>query len=345
MNIVISIEHPAWVHQFRATIQRLQQEGHRLQILVIKKDVNIELLDKFNISYTLIAGSTGKTIFQKALLLVYTTLRYYLASRTFRADIFVGRASPMLAITSFLQRRPHIVFEDTDHALIGLFFCKLFSRKILTNISFRKDLGKKHIRVETYKELFYLHPDQFEPNPAILSEMGLEPDQTFFVIRFVAWLADHDFGHKGLSMETKRLVINELKNYGRVFITSEVHLEAEFEQDGILLSPEKIHHLLYYASFLYGESSTMAAEAAVLGTHAIFCDFTGRGYTDELEEQYRLVYNFRLDSESQKRSVARAIELAKMSNLKTIGKEKRSKLLSEKVNGTKLMLAEIGKYF
>ena len=88
----------------------------------------------------------------------------------------------------------------------------------------------------------------------------------------------------------------------------------------------------------------MATEAAVLGTHAIYTDFTGRGYADELEEKFDLVYNFKLDQYSQQKSVLKAIELAKMVDLKAIGKEKRKKLLSEKMNGTKLILEEIKKY-
>jgi len=321
LNIAISIEHPAWIHQFHAIIKQLQHEGHNVLVLSIKKDVSIELLQKFDITYTLIAKSTGKNILEKTWLFIYTALKYYLASKKFKADIFIGRASPMLAIASFLQHKPHVIFEDTEHAIIGLFFCKLLSNSILTNSSFRKNLGKKQVLVESYKELFYLHPEQFVPDAAVLSEIGLEPDQPYFVIRFVAWQADHDFGHKGLTMDTKRLVINELKKYGRVLITSEKPLTAEFEEYRISLAPEKIHHLLYFASFLYGESSTMATEAAVLGTQAIFCDFTGRGYTDELEQKYDLVYNFKLDKDSQQKSVAKAIELAKKSNLKAIGKK------------------------
>ncbi len=345
MKIVVSIEHPAWVYQFHEIIKQLHHGGHQILILAIRKDVNIELLDKFNLNYLLIAKSTGKNILVKSWLFIYTTIKYYQESKRFNSDIFIGRASPMLAITSFLLKKPHIIFEDTDHAVIGLFFCRLFSAKILTNSSFRHNLGRKQILVETYKELFYLHPDQFTPVKTILSEIGLDPSMPYFIIRFVAWQADHDFGHNGLSLANKRLVIKELKKHGRVLITSEQPLSEEFEEYRILLSPEKIHHLIFFASFIYGESATMATEAAVLGTHAIYCDFTGRGYTDELEHRYNLVYNFNLDNISQIKSVEKAIELAKMPDLKSIGKEKRIKLLSEKMNGTRLMLEEIKKHF
>ncbi|MCK5230695.1 MAG: hypothetical protein KAR13_10550, partial [Desulfobulbaceae bacterium] len=38
---------------------------------------------------------------------------------------------------------------------------------------------------------------------------------------------------------------------------------------------------------------TMASECAVLGVPAIYAAHTGRGYTDEQEEKFGLVYNLR----------------------------------------------------
>jgi hypothetical protein len=49
------------------------------------------------------------------------------------------------------------------------------------------------------------------------------------------------------------------------------------------------------ASLLFGESSSMAAEAAVLGVPAIFIDNSGRGYTRELEREHGLIFNFSED--------------------------------------------------
>ncbi len=57
---------------------------------------------------------------------------------------------------------------------------------------------------------------------------------------------------------------------------------------------EDIHHELYYADLLYGDSATMACEAGCMGIPAICMDDRGRGYTDELDKKYGLVYKFRL---------------------------------------------------
>jgi predicted glycosyltransferase len=343
MNIVISIEHPAWAHQFRPLIRELEKL-HSVKIVAINKDHSLDLLEKFNLKYEQMAATTGTNVFHKALLLFSVTIRIFRICARFRPDLFVGRASPMMAINSFLFHKPHVVFEDTDHSYISLFFCRLLSTRIITNDSFRSDLGKKHVRINTYKELFYLHPNRFTPDPDVLTEAGIRATDNFIIIRFVGWHADHDIGHRGLSNEMKSRLIEETGKYAKVFISSEDKLPEELEKYRLRSPIEKIHHFLYYAVLLYGESSTMATEAAVLGTHAIFLDYTGRGYTDELENDFGLVYNFRLDRESQMKSIRTATGLLATNNLRETGKQKRLKLLERKIDGTEFMLGEIRKY-
>src|SRR5690606_37006503 len=99
--------------------------------------------------------------------------------------------------------------------------------------------------------------------------------------------------------------------------------------------PEQVHHLMAYATLLYGESATMASEAAVLGTHAIFCDFAGRGYTDEEESKYGLVANFRLDPDGQLRSVDKAVEWLDDPRLRAEGQRKRRLLLADTIDVTR----------
>ena len=125
-----------------------------------------------------------------------------------------------------------------------------------------------------------------------LSELNLKKGEKFTICRFVSWEANHDYGHSGLSTKNKITAVKEFSKYGKVFITSENELPEELKQYQIKLPPEKIHHAISFASLLYGESSTMASEAAVLGTPAIFIDDIGRGYTDEQESNYEIVYNF-----------------------------------------------------
>jgi predicted glycosyltransferase len=200
------------------------------------------------------------------------------------------------------------------------------------------DLGPKQVRYPGYHELAYLHPNRFTPNPEVLKEIGLTENDKFFVVRFVSWEASHDIGQKGLSLEDKRKLIDTLKPYGKIIITSEKPLPEEFEEYKMRICPTKMHDLLYYATLLYGESATMSSECAVLGTHSFFIYFAGLGNTDEQEKKYNLVYNYKTDRESINSSFERLNELLQIDNLKELGRMKREILLKDKIDVTQFLI-------
>jgi len=344
MKILISIEHPAWAHQFKYIIKKLEEDGHRVKVLAVDKDRDLELLDIFNIKYEVISNSAGKNILEKAFIFLFTTIGIFIKSLKFKPDIFIGRASPMIAINSLLFGKPHIIFEDTERATISLFFCKLFSTLIITPKSFFKNLGKKQMRVDTYKEIFYLHKNYFTPDGSILRELRLPAGAKFVIIRFVAWDASHDIGKKGLLLATKHRLINELGKTQKVFISSESKLPAEFEKYQLNISPEKIHHILYYASLVITEGASVASESAVLGTHAIYVNPLTAGTTNEQESKYNLVHNFFKKDSIQKDAIGKALELINKENLWEDGKKKREILLKDKFDPVKWMVWLIENY-
>jgi len=76
MNVLISISHPAWAHQFHNIINLLQKRGHNVKVLVVKKDRNWEILDEYGIEYTVVGNSTGKNKLDKALILLTSTYKH-----------------------------------------------------------------------------------------------------------------------------------------------------------------------------------------------------------------------------------------------------------------------------
>ena len=203
----------------------------------------------------------------------------------FKPDIFLSFVSPYAAQVSFLLRKTHIAFDDTEHATLGRLLYKPFTNMILTPLSFNKDLGKKQIRFNGYMELCYLHPNNFAPDPSILDLLGVTKDEKYVIIRFVSWFATHDVGKRGLSLEMKRKTLKELCNYTKIFISSEGRLPVDLQKFQIKISPEKMHDALYYASLYFGESGTMATEAALLGTPSIlYLDMEIPGVHRELQK-------------------------------------------------------------
>ena len=81
------------------------------------------------------------------------------------------------------------------------------------------DLGKKQQRLNTYKELFYLHPDHFTPDPSVLSLIPGDDDRPIILFRFVSMTAHHDIGQHGILQ--KERFVEKMLPYGRVLISAE----------------------------------------------------------------------------------------------------------------------------
>jgi hypothetical protein len=86
----------------------------------------------------------------------------------------------------------------------------------------------------------------------------------------------------------------------------------------------------------------MASEAACLGTPAIYVDDLGRGYTDEQEKQYGLVFNFSNSRDDQLRSVQKGIEILKMSEAsRRVWRDKAERMIGEKIDLTKFLVETV----
>jgi len=262
----------------------------------------------------------------------------------FKPDMFISRVSPHSAHVSWLLHKPHIAFNDTEHAKFSDMLAMPFTDVICTPTSFKRDLGKKQVKYNGYTELAYLHPNYFKPDTSVLDDLGLSKDDKFVIVRFVSWHASHDIKQKGFDLQTKKELIKEIEKRAQVFITSEKPLTKEFEKYRITIPPEKIHDLLYYATMYVGEGATMASEAAVLGTPAIYVNTLRLGYLDEQEEKYGLVYNFSNPKTAQKDVLTKAIELLEDENLKNKWRRKKENMLNEKIDVTKFMTEFIEDY-
>jgi uncharacterized protein len=133
-------------------------------------------------------------------------------------------------------------------------------------------------------------------------------------------------------------IVKILSQHTRVFVSSEQKLSGQLKPFQIPCPPEKMHHALYYADLFYGESPTMASEAACLGTPAIYIDHKGRGYTDEQERKYGLVFNFKNTPTARKRSVLKAVEILNQKESHKIWHEKRERMLNDKTDLTDFLV-------
>lgn len=339
MKILIDIGHPAHVHFFKNTIWNLEKHGHDVMITAREKDVTIDLLRAYNISHKVL---TKMKIGKIGLMKEWLTRDYKLfnIAKEFKPDILTGILNPCVAHVSRLLGKKAVIFNDTEHATFAEAITYPFVDAICTPSCFKKDVGKKQIRYNGYHELSYLHPNHFIPNPDVLDEIGLGKNDVFVILRFVTWGASHDVGQYGIYNRID--FVKQLNRYGRVFISSEGHIDRELEKYKINISPEKMHDLLYYASLYVGEGATMATESAILGTPSIYISSLAgtMGNLDELEKRYGLLFNYNHPFDA----MGKAVELIQRPELKREWKNKKEVLLKDKIDVTKFMTWFIENY-
>jgi uncharacterized protein len=343
MRIFIDIAHPAYFHFLRNFIEIMESKGHDFFISAKDKDVTIELLNHYSIKYYNRGKAANRPI-GKVFNIIKNDLMLYNRVRRFAPDLVVSFSSPIAAHVAFLLRKSSITIEDTECAGVVQKSYLPFSQVVLTPSCFKKRLGRKQLVFDAYKELAYLHPNYFKVDTGIRGILNLRRDERYVIVRFVSHTALHDFGEHGLADGLKVKLVEQLSKFARVFITSEYKLPEQLEPYRIAIPSREMHNVLSDAVLLVGESATMAAEAAMLGIPAIFIDSQGRGYTDELEERYNLVYNFKSDSQGFGKAICKALELLEMPDTRERFRKNRDRILKEKIDITAFLVWFVENY-
>lgn len=300
------------------------------------------MLDSYGIPHENL-GRCGRTSISLARELLIRCMKLLRVVRRERPDIMVAIGGTFIAPVGRITRTPTVIFSDTEHATVSNSLAFPLSHYLVVPSCYRKSLTRNHVSYNGYHELAYLHPGYYIPDPSVLALLGVKEGDTYVIMRFVSWESGHDIGHSGLSLEMKRKAVRLFSRYAKVFISAEKALPHDLDAYRIHIPPERMHDALYYATMLYGESATMASECSILGTPALFIDNVGRGYTDEQERVYGSVFNFTESLEDQEKSILKGIEILETDNIKTLWKEKRNRLLNDKIDVTNFVVDFIEK--
>jgi len=347
MKILIDMGHPAHVHLFKNFIWEMEKRGHEIIVTARDKDVTRKLLEAYHIPYEPV-GTMKSGMINLFMEWIYRDYKIFTIAKKFKPDVLMGVLNPAVVHSARLLGKKSIIFTDSEPEVVKYPIADLitipFTDVILTLSSVRHDYGKKEVRFNSYKELAYLHPLWFTPNPSVLDNLGLKDGEDFILLRFVAWGAYHDLDRQGFNIKAKKNLIENIEPYARVFISSESELPDEFERYRIPIRPEQMHDFLYYAKLLICDSQTMTTEAAVLGTPAIrFNSFVGKqdmGNFLELEDKYGLIFN----CDSEKTAMGVVANIFKIPNIKNEWLKRRENLLKEKIDVTAFMIWFIENY-
>jgi predicted glycosyltransferase len=191
-------------------------------------------------------------------------------------------------------------------------------------------LNKKKISYDGYKALIYLHPYVFTPSREKIDVMY--KNTRFYMIRCTGFGATHDIGRKGIDNEVLEMVIELLKGKGEIIISSERELPDRFKKYKYNGKKSDIYHYMAFADIFIGDSVTMCAEAALLGTPVVEYD----DYWFEMEQMLELQYKYKLINLFQPPDhlmmLEKIDEIIDTSEYKYLIKERRDRLLEEKID-------------
>jgi len=343
MRILIDTGHPAHVHLFRPFALYMQKQGHNVLFTARDKECTIELLKHYDFDYK-VFGKNYKSIFGKLFGLLRYNVLMFRVIKNFKPDITLSHSSFYLSQASYLFRKvKNITFEDTFNFEQVVLY-KPFADVILTGDFPHPVIStKKEQNYRGYHELAYLHPNQFSADSEIFSRLGIAEGSKYSLLRFVSWTASHDRGHSGISIENKREAVEKFLKYGDVFISTEQPLPPDLELYKLNLPASEMHNVIASASLVYGESATMASEAACLGVPAIYHDNKGRYYTTELEEKYGLVFNFSELEEDQEKAIEKGVEILNQQP-SDIWEKKRDVMLTDKEDVTAFLISFVKQF-
>jgi uncharacterized protein len=346
MKIAVFVNTPAEVHFYKNIVASLERDDNQVFVLARDNRGTVALLNELNIpffqfsrppdpeseSITSIPGD------------VVNAFRY-LKERDIDLTTGFGTYN---TFTARLLKVLDVSFNDCEgtvnaerYALLKLTY--QFTDVFVTPSSFKSELGSKHLKLESYKELAYLHPNCYTPDPSVFDLLDIPMSQDYSVLRFNALNCSNDLGGIGLRGTDKIALVKKLSNYGAVFVSSERKVPAPLQEYVLDVPKSRIHDVLSYASLFITETQTMATEAALLGTPTIRIDpLMGDcdSISNELERKFQLLFNVKTASEV----VAKAVQLIEDPHTAEDWQRNRYRLLDRKLEMASLMVSLIEDY-
>ncbi len=287
MRLLFDVLHPAHVHFFRPLAEQVRARGGEVLFAARRKEVTVDLLAAFDLPHRELSGIGGGPL-GLARELGERTVRLTSLCREFEPDALLGIMGPCIAPVGRLLGIPTLVCYDTETATATNRWVFPLATAVLTPRSWRGRPRRNQRLYDGTQELAYLHPERFTPEPGRLEPLGLGGDEPFALVRFVSWEASHDLGDRGFG--DREGFVRALADQVRVVISSERGIPEGLRRWSLDLPPEDLHQVLAGAALVVGEGATTAAEAAVLGTPAVFVHSARLGYMDELEQRFGLLY-------------------------------------------------------
>ncbi len=305
MRVWIDLTNSPHVLVMRPVIAALRAQGATVEITARDFAQTLELCARLGIDNEPIGHHRGRRLPAKALGLVERSRALMRWARGRRFDLALGHGSNDVTVAAAALRIPCTTTFDYEWAAVQHHVnCRLAQAVVVPETIPPQRLARYGARAKLHryaglKEEYYLA--DFEPDPAVLTELALDVDEPIVVVRTPPVVSlYHRFENPLFAA-----VLEGLQGSQAVVLPRTTEQREELRRAGGLIVPERAidaQSLIAYADLVVSAGGTMNREAVALGT-PVFSSFEGRlGAVDE-----RLIAEGRL----RKLTSPRQIELAK----------------------------------
>jgi predicted glycosyltransferase len=286
MRVWVDLTNSPHVLVLRPLIELMRADGHEVEVTARDFAQTLQLCDRFGIDHTAIGRHRGGRPAGKAVGLASRSLALVRWARRRRFDVAIGHGSNDLSVAAALLRVPSATAFDYEWAAAQhQVNCRLARVVMVPRLIPPERLDRYGARgkvraYEGLKEEYYLA--DFEPDPAVLEELGLDRERPLVVVRTPPEVSlYHRFENPLFRRVLERLTAGEAQT---VVLPRTGAQRDEIAALGDFVVPARAvdaQSLVAYADLVISAGGTMNREAVALGT-PVFTTFEGRlGAVDE----------------------------------------------------------------
>ncbi len=278
MRVWVDFTNSPHVLVLAPVIRRLQAAGHEVDVTARDFAQTLGLCERLGIAHTAIGTHRGGSLGAKAVGLFDRSAALTRYARGKGFDLAIGHGSNDISVAARLLRIPCATTFDYEWATVQhTVNCRLAQAVVVPAVIPPERLyryGARH-KIHTYeglKEEYYLA--DFEPDPAVLDELGLDLRLPIAVVRTPPAVSlYHRFENDRFAQ-----VLAKLQGAQTVVLPRTQDQRDELNRAGGYLVPEQAidaQSLIAYADLVISAGGTMNREAVALGT-PVYTVFEGR---------------------------------------------------------------------
>jgi predicted glycosyltransferase len=273
----------------RPLIERFEARGDDVFVTAREYGQTEGVLERLGIPYVSVGRQAGAGRLRKGLAVASRSAGLGRIVWQERPDLAIAHGSVDLAIVSWLYKIPSAQLQDYEFAGLQRQIAFRVAKRVLVPDAIPLErlakigaTGEKLFRYPGLKEEYYLAG--FEPDPAVLEELGLDREKVLVVVRPPPDTSEYH-ARNDLYGETVRMLA-EAREAQAVVIprTERQREEALALGSASLVVPQRAidaQSLIAFADLVVSAGGTMNREAVALGT-PVFTTFAGRmGGVDE----------------------------------------------------------------